>query len=88
MMNININDIPTEPSVTIIDPNGIELITTNNPTEFQYIRLQIKKNKLEGYKIITCFNNVINILSNGKLDKWIDDEIPGYMFDRITQELI
>lgn len=87
-MPINLDNIPVEPTITIRNPDGSELITTNNPTTLQYIRLQIKQQKLEGYTILTHENRVIEIKSNGKLKVWPDDEVPGEIFDQLTMDLI
>lgn len=85
---INLNNIPVEPTVTIFNPDGSELITTNNPTTLQYIRLQIKQQQLKGYTILTREDRVIEIKSNGKLDVWPGDEVPGEIFDQLTFKLI
>lgn len=87
-MSININNIPVEPTITILNPDGSELITTNNPTTLQYIRLQIKQQNLQGYSIITHEDRVIEIKSNGKLEVWPGDEVPGEIFDQLTIALI
>lgn len=87
-MPIDINNIPVEPTITILNPDGTELITTNNPTTLQYIRLQIKQQKLKGYTIRTCEDRVIEIKSNGKLEVWPGDEVPGEIFDKLTMALI
>ena len=87
-MTIDLNNIPVEPTVTIFNPDGSELITTNNPTALQYIRLQIKQKKLKGYKILTHKGRVIEIKSNGKLEVWPGDEVPGEIFDQLTMSLI
>lgn len=86
-MTIDINDIPTEPTITILNPDGSELITTNNPTALQYIRLQIRRQNLEGYKILTASGTTIVIRPNGKLECWTD-YIPGAVFDKLTYGLI
>lgn len=86
-MPIDINNIPVEPTITILNPDGTELITTNNPTTLQYIRLQIKQQKLEGYTILTVSGTRIKIFSNGKL-QYLTDGVPGTLFDRLTTELI
>ena len=85
---IDLNNIPVEPTITILNPDGSELITTNNPTTLQYIRLQIKQQKLKGYTIITREDRVIEIKSNGKLEVWPGDEIPGEILDQLTFKLI
>lgn len=87
-MSINLNNIPVEPTITILNPDGSELITTNNPTTLQYIRLQIKQQNLQGYSILTREDRVIEIKSNGKLEVWPGDEVPGEVFDQLTIELI
>lgn len=85
---INLNNIPVEPTITIFNPDGSELITTNNPTALQYIRLQIKQQKLKGYTILTREDRVIEIKSNGKLEVWPGDEVSGEIFDQLTFKLI
>ena len=85
---IDLSSIPVEPTVTIFNPDGSELITTNNPTTLQYIRLQIKQQKLNGYTILTREDRVIEIKSNGKLEVWPGDEVPGEIFDQLTFKLI
>lgn len=85
---IDLNNIPEEPTVTILNPDGSELITTNNPTTLQYIRLQIKEQNLKGYKILTRDDRIIEIKSNGKLEVWPGDEVPGEIFDQLTLKLI
>lgn len=87
-MAIDLNNIPVEPTITIFNPDGTELIITNNPTTLQYIRLQIKQQKLKGYTILTCKDRVIEIKSNGKLEVWPGDEVPGEIFDQLTFKLI
>lgn len=89
-MTIDLNNIPVEPTIIIRNPDGSELITTNNPTTLQYIRLQIKQQKLKGYTILTRENRVIEIKPNGKLNDfpWPGNEVPGEVFDWLTFELI
>lgn len=87
-MTIDLNNIPVEPTITILNPDGSELITTNNPTTLQYIRLQIKQQKFKGYTILTHKGRVIEIKSNGKLEVWPGDEVPGEIFDQLTMALI
>lgn len=86
-MTIYINNIPAEPTITILNPDGSELITTNNPTALQYIRLQIKRQNLKGYTILTMSGTTIAIHPNGKLERWTDN-IPGTLFDKLTKELM
>lgn len=86
-MPIDISKIPVEPTITIFNPDGSELITTNNPTTLQYIRLQIKRQNLKGYIILTESGTRIEIRSNGKLEYW-SDYVPGTLFDKLTMELI
>lgn len=88
MQKINLENIPSEPTITILNPDGSELITTNNSTTLQYIRLEIKRNKLNGYKIRTISDYIVDIKTNGKLSAWPDGEIPGDVFDKLTLYLI
>lgn len=90
-MAINFDNLPVEPTITIIDPNGKELITTNNITTFTWIRLEIKKNKLKGYKVKTANCDIFDIKSNGKIydeDYHWPDGITGNVYDKLLVELI
>lgn len=92
---INLNgipvEIPVEPTVTILNPDGSELITTNNVTTFNFIRYEIKKNNLRGYKIRDEGGNIFVIRSDGK----IFDEclywphcVPGAVYDELLYKLL
>lgn len=88
---INLSNIPTEPTVTIINPDGSELITTNNITTFTWIRLEIKKNSLTGYKVRAENGNIYVIHSDGKIyneDYHWPDGITGNVYDRLLINLI
>lgn len=89
---ININNIPVEPTVTILNPDGSELITTNNVTTFTYIRLEIKKNKLSGYKVRDKNGYIYNIHSNGKIynepDPYWPNGLTGEVYDELLCNLI
>jgi CO dehydrogenase/acetyl-CoA synthase gamma subunit (corrinoid Fe-S protein) len=67
---IDLNNIPVEPTVTILNPDGSELITTNNITTFFYIRSEIKKNSLKCYKVRTDDGELWDIKSDGRIDTW------------------
>ena len=84
---IDLNNIPVEPTITILNPDGSELITTNNITTFFYIRSEIKKNSLKGYKVRTDDGELWNIKSDGKLDIW-PDNITSAVFDKLLRDLI
>lgn len=84
---IDLNNIPVEPTITILNPDGSELITTNNVTTFFYIRSEIKKNCLKGYKVRTDDGELLNIKSDGKLDTW-PDNITSAVFDKLLVDLI
>ena len=49
-MTINFDHLPVEPTATLIDPDGKDLITTNNPIAILHARAEIKRDKLTGYK--------------------------------------
>lgn len=88
---INLSNIPVEPTVTILNPDGSELITTNNVTTFTWIRLEIKKNKLNGYKVKTANGDAFDIHSDGKIydeDYHWPDGLTGDIFDSLLGELI
>jgi hypothetical protein len=84
---IDINNIPVEPTITIVDPNGNDVITTNNVTTFFYIRNEIKKNSLKGYKVRTDDGEFYDIKSDGRLDTW-PDNMTSAVFDKLLAELI
>lgn len=88
---INLNNIPTESTVTIINPDGSELITTNNVTTFTWIRLEIKKNKLIGYRVRAENGHVYDVHPDGKIyneDYHWPDSITGNVYDRLLINLI
>lgn len=84
---IDINNIPVEPTVTIFNPDGSELITTNNVTTFTWVRLEIKKNKLSGYKVRTDDGELWDIRSNGKIDAW-PENMTCAIFDKLLHDLL
>lgn len=88
---INTNNIPIEPIVTILNPDGSELITTNNVTAFTWVRLEIKKNNLKGYKVKTANGDIFDIQSNGKIydeDYQWPNGLTGNVYDKLLVELI
>lgn len=84
---INLNNIPIEPTITILNPDGSELITTNNVTTFTWIRLEIKKNSLKGYKVRTDNGELWDIRSDGKIDAW-PENMTCTVFDKLLMNLI
>lgn len=84
---INLNNIPVEPTVTVLNPDGSELITTNNITTLTWIRLEIKNSKLSGYKVRTNDGVLLDIRSNGKIDAW-PENMTGFVFDKLLMNLI
>lgn len=89
---ISFSNIPVEPTITILNPDGSELITTNNVTTFTWVRLEIKKNKLKGYKVRTANGDVFDIYPNGNIDNEPDyywpEGLPGEVYDVLLSELI
>lgn len=85
---IDFSNLPVEPTITIIDNHGNDLITTNNPIAILFARLEIKHLKLKGFKVRAASGTVIEILSNGKLDFWPEGEIPGDIAHELTMELL
>ena len=88
---ININKIPVEPTVTILNPDGSELITTNNVTTFTWIRREIRYKCISGYKVKTANGDIFDIQPNGKIyDKnhhW-PKGIIGDVHDKLLMDLI
>ena len=84
---IDLNNIPVEPTITILNPDGSELITTNNITTFFYIRLEIKKNKLKGYKVRTDDGELWDIKSDGRIDTW-PENMTCAVFDKLLHDLL
>lgn len=84
---IDLNNIPVEPTITILNPDGSELITTNNVTTFTWIRLEIKNNQLSGYKVRTNDGKLWDIRSNGKVEAW-SENMTCAVFDKILMDLI
>ena len=84
---IKLSNIPVEPTVTVLNPDGSELITTNNVTALTWIRLEIKNNQLNGYKVRTDNGKLLDIKSNGKIDAW-SENMTGSVFDKLLMDLI
>lgn len=92
---INLNgipvEIPVEPTVTILNPDGSELITTNNVTTFTFIRYEIKKNDLSGYKVRDKDGNVFVIGPDGRIfDECLywPHYVPGAVYDELLYKLL
>ena len=84
---IDLNNIPVEPTITILNPDGSELITTNNITTFFYIRSEIKKNSLKGYKVRTDDGNLYEIDQCGRISEW-PENMTCAVFDKLLADLI
>jgi hypothetical protein len=90
-MTIDINNIPVEPTVTILNPDGSELITTNNVTTFTFIRYEIKKNNLIGYKVHDEDGNIFAIRPDGRIfDELLywPDHLTGEVYDELLGKLL
>lgn len=90
-MTIDLNRIPVEQTITILNPDGSELITTNNNTTFTYIRLKIKKNNISGYKVRDEYGNIYDIHHDGMVindDGYWPDNLTGDVYDKLLGELI
>ena len=71
-----LQDVPEEPRVTIFNPDGTELITTNDAPTFYGILLNIRRQKLSGYKLITEKGHVLEIRPSGKIYNRPPKELP------------
>ena len=79
-----------EPEIEILNPDGNIVVKTNNELVFDWFRLQIKKKKLEGYKIRTEDNEIYPIFPDGRyntVDKTLD-EYPGSEHMKIIMDLL
>lgn len=88
MATVDFSSIPVEPTITLIDGSDNDIVTTNNPIVLAYARVQIKHLNLKGWKIRTASGVTVNIKSNGKLEFWPEDEIPGDEYGKLLAELI
>lgn len=76
MEKIDIHNIPAEPTIQILNPDGSVLISTNCTTTFDYIRTEIKDSALEGYNIMTNCDN-----GHDEEIKVIEDECVKYIIN-------
>lgn len=93
--NFNLNTLEElkrlkEPEIEILNPDGHIIVKTNNELVFDWFRLQIKKNKLEGYKIRTKDNNIYSIFPDGSYNTVYTtfDEYPGFEHMKIVMDLL
>jgi len=81
---LDMSKCPKNPVVTIYDRDDIKICSTSHDIEFDYIRLQIAKHKIEGCYLI--YNNKkYTIDSCGRINGW-----PNGLFDintHITAEI-
>lgn len=57
-------------TLTIIQPNGTELLTTDNPIALAYARVQIKHLHLIGFRVRTSSGIICPIGINGRITHW------------------
>ena len=91
MEMIDISKIKKEPIITILNPDGSELITTSNVTTFTWVRFEIKKKKLSGYKVRSKDGSVYDIRTNVKIyntDLHWPEGLTGDVYDKLLMELI
>ena len=87
-MTISFEHLPIEPTVTLIAPDGKDLITTNNPIAILFARVEIKHPKWTGYKIRTANGTVCEIDHYGRLNEWPQGDIPGDVAESLLCELL
>ena len=86
---IDLTNLPEEPFVDVLDPEDNVIWSGNNPLHLDYIRLQIKNNKLTGYKIRAKSGNIYKINEYGKYAEPMElSEIPGDLGVKQAIELI
>ena len=72
---LDLSECPKNPVITIYDKDDIKVCSTSNELEFDYICLQIAKNKIEGCYLIYN-NDKYPIESTGRINNW-----PSGLFD-------
>lgn len=79
-----------EPEIEILNPDGHIIVKTNNELVFDWFRLQIRKKKLEGYKIRTEDNEIYPIFPDGSYNTVYKtlDEYPGSKHMKIVMDLL
>lgn len=87
-MTISFDHLPVEPAVTLIAPDGKDLITTNNPIAILFARVEIKRHKWTGYKIRTASGLICEIDYYGRLSEYPQGEIPGDIAESFLCELL
>jgi hypothetical protein len=75
---LDMSKCPKNPVVTFYDRDDIKIGSTSNDVEFEYIRLQIAKNEIDGC-YLTYNGEKYQIDSNGQLKYW-----PKGLFDTVT----
>ena len=88
MTIISFDNMPVGPTVTLIAPDGDDLMTTNNPNAILFARSSIKRNKLDGYKIRTENGDVYEIDHYGRINEWPQCEIHGDIAESLLCELL
>lgn len=74
MEKIDIHDMPAEPAIQVLNPDGSVLVSTDCTATFDCIRAEIKDNASEGHKIRTENGTEVEIDKPGRsFDK--DDHI-------------
>ena len=86
---IDLTNLPEEPFVDILDPDGNVIWHGNSVLHLDYIRVQIRRGKLTGYKLRTERNNTYEINELGRFtDLTEDGEIPGDIWMKQVLELL
>ena len=80
-MCVKINNI-VEPVVKLYDSNDVEVGLITNYLQLNDVRLQIKRQKLEGYYVIFGEDYKISIYSDGSMSGW-----PDGFYDLIDKQL-
>lgn len=79
---IDISECPKNKYVRIFRPDGVLLVKTRNELMFQFIRVKIKEQQVDGYYLIFK-GQKITIDRNGMLSDW-----PNGLFDEETNLLL
>ena len=87
-MEISFDHLPVEPTVTLIDSDGNDLITTNNPIAILFARVEIRRHKWTGYRIRTASGFICEIDEYGRFSEYPQGEIPGDIAESILCDLL
>lgn len=92
MNELNLSNLPEEPTVDVLDPDGNIIWTGNNTLHFDEIRAQIKEKQLAGYRVRTKSGGVYEINTYGRVGELdahpVEGELPGDIWMSVVERLL